>query len=454
MLFCAVLIYALIKRGREWYLLPFVIVYLPIYITLQSLTFQQTGSALAVHLIQYLKEVILFLTFFVFLFYKKDVLAYSFKLRSIDFVFISFIALAALFLILPIGGASFFSKAIYFKNILILALMYFFGRNMVLSERQIKIILGMIISVAVAAFLLNTVEYVTNTHFHSLVGYGKFNDIVHDIEPTGHYGLSWTFETQMAAKRFGAFYANPLELASASLLCFATAFILFMKTPHRNNQIIYFGVIILIISTLLYSYSRASIVAFFLELAFIAVLFKYYKILLSGFILFLASVIYIFYFASDDLYYFVVDTITFQNASSFGHLIEWVEGVESMSQSPQGIGLAMSGNASGVDADLKIGGENQFLIYGVQMGVLGLFLYILLLFLSIRFAIKAYFNAPKAIEGVIPFIAGTTKFALLLPLFTANAELYLFVSYLTWWMVGYSVQTYNKQMSTRLVMTK
>ena len=64
--------------------------------------------------------------------------------------------------------------------------------------------------------------------------------------------------------------------------------------------------------------------------------------------------------------------MNFQNTSSLGHLLEWIEGLNSMIKNPMGIGIAMSGNANGVDQALKIGGENQFLIYGVQMGALGL----------------------------------------------------------------------------------
>ena len=79
------------------------------------------------------------------------------------------------------------------------------------------------------------------------------------------------------------------------------------------------------------------------------------------------------------MYFFVLDTLTFENPSSLGHLIEWLEAIESMIDSPQGIGLAMSGNGNGVDNDNSVGGENQFLIFGVQMGILGLIIYTSLL---------------------------------------------------------------------------
>ena len=105
----------------------------------------------------------------------------------------------------------------------------------------------------------------------------------------------------------------------------------------------------------------------------------------------------------------------------------------------------MSGNASGVDQAIKVGGENQFLIFGVQMGILGLILYISLLYLAIKTSIQAFRKSLNPNEQIIPFVAGTTKFALLLPLCTANAELYLFVSLISWWLVGQSVKIKNSQ---------
>ena len=72
-----------------------------------------------------------------------------------------------------------------------------------------------------------------------------------------------------------------------------------------------------------------------------------------------------FLLASDDAVYFVIDTLTFNELSSLGYLFEWIEGF--LTFTTFCIGLAMSGNASSKDQLIKIGGENQFLIYGVQM---------------------------------------------------------------------------------------
>ena len=105
----------------------------------------------------------------------------------------------------------------------------------------------------------------------------------------------------------------------------------------------------------------------------------------------------------------------------------------------------MSGNAGGVDQSLKVGGENQFLILGVQMGVLALFIYTLILFYVIIRAVKTFRNS-KNQQKHISFIVACSKFGLILPLLTANAELYLFVSLATWFLAGNVESTYIKQL--------
>jgi hypothetical protein len=155
-------------------------------------------------------------------------------------------------------------------------------------------------------------------------------------------------------------------------------------------------------------------------------------------------VVFVVFFASEDFYYFVVDTLTFQNASSVGHVLEWLNALESMIENPLGVGLAMSGNSGSVSEDARIGGENQFLIYGVQMGFLGMFLYIFLLAFSIRRSIKVFRQTENVMSARIAFTAAAVKTGLLLPLFTANAELYTYVSWISWWMVGYAMNEYSK----------
>ena len=193
----------------------------------------------------------------------------------------------------------------------------------------------------------------------------------------------------------------------------------------------------------LFSFSRGAIVACIGIVLFALLLNKKYKTLLFISGSFILSTLSLLYFGSEEIRYLIIDTLKFENTSSLGHLVEWVEGILSIFENPLGIGLAMSGNVSGVDQAIKVGGENQFLIFGVQMGVFSVIIYVLILFYVIKRSCNIYYMSSNS-DKYISFIVACTKFGLLLPLLTANAELYLFVSLTTWFFAGYIESRYTE----------
>ena len=284
-------------------------------------------------------------------------------------------------------------------------------------------------------------EFLTSTHFHTLIEYSNYNSVVNEIDPQGNYGLSWSFESQESSPRYASFFADPLEFSASLILFFS--FILFYF--HTSFKKVHFIFLFLIFISLFLSFSRGAIVASLGVVLFSLLIHEKYKILLY---IFLSSVVFLFVlynFSSEEIQYIIIDTIKFENTSSLGHLIEWIEGILSILENPLGIGLAMSGNAGGVDQSLKVGGENQFLILGVQMGAIALFVYTLILFYVIIRAIKTFQNS-KNHQKHISYVVACSKFGLLLPLLTANAELYLFVSLTTWFLAGNVESTYIKQL--------
>jgi hypothetical protein len=442
-----ILVFWVISRilfdGKWEYSIYFLLVFLPFYTTILSVTYLATGSSFAVNIFQYLKEIVVLSAVLSFILYQKNLIDYPFRLHRIDLIFLAFLALAFVFLILPIGEASLLNKTIYFKNMLIPAIVYFLGRNTKFSDREVKRVFMAIFLIAIGAFLVNVFEKSTDTHLQSFTGYALFHQEINDIEPTGNFGLTWTFETQAVTKRMASFFSDPLELASSVLLGFSAGLIWYL-TSKRENWFMYTLVMMCSMGSLFMAASRAAFLAFFIMIFFVAIIFRLYKLILSGFGLVLLFVIYTIIFASDDFYYFLVDTLTFENTSSLGHLTEWLLALDSMIANPMGIGLAMSGSVGSVEEELRVGGENQFLIFGVQLGWIGMFLYILILALSILTALHVFKKSEELMTARIAFVAASVKFGLLLPLFTANAEVYSYVSWITWWMIGYSVYAYQR----------
>lgn len=433
----------MIFKGKWTHFIFFLAAYLPFYITGLSVVYIATQSTEILSIFQILKEVVVLVAILAFLFYQKRLFDFPFRLQSTDWLMLVFLSLGFLYLLLPLGEASFLNKTLYYKSMLIPGLIYFLGRNTCFSEEEIRRIFNIIFAVAIAAFLVNCVEnFVLNAHIQKFTGYALYNQEINGIESSGHFGLTWTFETQAITKRLASFFSDPLELASSVLMGFAAALIWFL-TSKKEYSWPYLLIMAFTLGSLVFSASRAAFGAFFIMIFFVALVFKLYRLIGAGALGLFAFVIYVLVFASEEFYFFVMDTLTFENASSLGHVVEWLLALDSMIANPFGIGLAMSGNFGSVSDEIRVGGENQFLIYGVQLGWLGMMLYILTLATGVLNSIRVFHTTENTALAKIAFTGGVVKVGLLLPLFTANVEIYTYVSWITWWMIGLSVNEYS-----------
>jgi hypothetical protein len=434
----------LLVKGNWEFVVFFAALFFPFYITILSVVYTTVRSSLLLTAFQSIKELVIVLAVVSFFVFQRDFARYEFRLMRLDYLFICFYLISFVFLVLPVGEATLINKVLYFKNMAFMGLFYFFGRNTRFDGQTLKRLLHVLLGIGLLAFLLNMVELVLDTHFQQYTGYAVFNEEVNEIPPRGNYGLTWTFETQTLSKRFASFFADPLELAISSLMLFSVALIMYLTTP-RHGSYPYMVMIGATLATLLFSSSRSSLAALLILVAYIAFVFRLYMVLGFAALFMVMFGVYFLYFASEDLQYFVIDTITFQNTSSIGHLLEWKAALESMLANPLGIGLATSGNVSSVDESLRIGGENQFLVFGVQLGWLGMLVYILILVYSIVYCLRAFWELSNLHEARIAFVATSVKFAMVFPLFTSNAEKFFFVALVSWWMVGYTVHAVQRQ---------
>ncbi|MBL6648559.1 MAG: O-antigen ligase family protein [Flavobacteriaceae bacterium] len=393
-------------------------------------------------MIKYSKDFVIFSSFFIVFFgSKKDFFSTELKTTFLDKTIILFIMLSSIYAIIPIGEASFYVKLIYLKNIYLIGVVYYLGRNFFVNENLFFNLKKIFISILCIAFLVSSIEYLFNFHLHSFFNYAKFNLLINDILPEGNFGLSWTFERSPDQPRFGSIFPNPLEFSS-NLILFLTI-PLFAILHSKKNIYKNLLIILIVFVSFYYAYSRASILSALIVIFAALLITKNYRTVFYILVLLLFSILIFYFSASEDSIYFIIDTFTFNESSSFSHLIEWIQAILTIIENPLGIGLAMSGNASGVDQAIKIGGENQFLIYGVQMGVISMILYSIMLFKSIRDSFSV-FSQSKGYIKELAFIVLLAKFGLIIPLLTANAELYLFVSLTTWFLIGSIQRSYQK----------
>ena len=271
----------IVIKGKWEYVIFFMCLYLPFYIAILSIVYQATGSTAVVAVFQYLKELVLGLGMISLIAYHKDPFGHVLRLNIVDRLFLVFSGLATLYVFLPLGDASFLNKLIYLKNIFLMGILYFFGRNTIFNAGEIDRLFKFIMYIAIAAFCLNVLETVINTHFQQFTGYAAFNYAVNGMEPSGNYGLAWTFETQTMAKRLASFFSDPLDLASSCLMGFAVGLIWYLTTK-REDASFYLLVMLATVGSLAFSSSRAAFASFFIMVFFIAIVFKLYRLLALG----------------------------------------------------------------------------------------------------------------------------------------------------------------------------
>ena len=431
-------------RKESIYPLLYIILFLPTYSFFQILIYDLSQNIFFVNLIKYSKDLSILFIFFIYLFGKKtSVFKINWKITRLDLLFISFSALIFFFMVSPVGEANLLEKIIYGKNLLLISLVYFLGRNINYSFLDLNFINKTLVILTSLSCLIALIEFSFNTHLHSTINYSSFYLDLYNINPTGNYGLSWTFERPGPIKRFGSFFADPLEFSSFLLLGLSIVLFKIHNSKISINRIYYFIFFVLIITGIYLSYSRSVIISVFLMFFINLILIKKYRLLLSLISISFLIGVGTYYYSSEETKYFILDTITFQNSSSLGHLVKWIQGILSITENPLGSGLGSSGNSLSVDDQISIGGENQFIIIGVQMGLLGLINYIGLIYYSIRNSYKL-FNLEKDFQlKYLPFIVCCLKFSLIFPLMTSNAEIYTFLSLFGWFIVGLNERRYD-----------
>lgn len=411
-------------------ILRFFVFGLPVYITALSLL-NQLGLGNLMTLFQGFKEIIVISTLGYLIYHQTEKIQFT----RIDKLVLFYFIYTSIYLVLPLGNYGFIQKLLALKSLSFFPFIYFTGRLMNPKLVNLKTSFSHILLVSIAAGIVLLGEYFTNTHLQTLTGYAEFHVCFFDTEPTGNYGLSWTFETSNGLKRYASFYGGPLELGVNSI--FTLAAILVLYTQRNNdfvpNQLGKIAIVVSILSIFL-AISRASLVSYFFVFYVYAIMThkkQWLKMFYGGVA---ATTIAVLFYLQGDIYEFIINTINFSDSSSAFHVVQWLDGVEAMVSSPLGLGLGMSGRVSGAVGD-NIGGENQLVIIGVQAGIIAVLIYLAIYIGLIRLSIQQFKQKKGKIKQLALCVL-LVKIGMIIPTFTANTESYVYISYITWFCAG------------------
>ncbi|HEY1061384.1 MAG TPA: O-antigen ligase family protein [Daejeonella sp.] len=422
----------LVSRNKQGIFI-FLIFGLPIYTTSLSVALQY-GFADIVPFMQPLKELLILITLGTGIWELER----RIKFQTIDYAILAYFLYTLLYVFLPIGQYGLGDKLIAFKSSSFFTLIYFAGRIFDPTRIYISKYFHYILAVFIAAAGILLFEILSDQHFQTLTGYADFNFYYFNQEASGNYGLSWTFETSTGLRRFASFFANPLEFAASTLLALAVLAGLY-TTEDNKIKADTLGIIAIIATqfSIFFALSRSSLASYFIMIFIYALITKKKLVLNIIYAGFIAVAIYFIFFMlviNPDLYEFIYETITFTNPSSVGHVLAWVEGIEAIAANPLGLGLGESGRVA-VSLSDTVGGENQYIIIGVQTGIITLLLYLWMHIYFIKTCWKWYPHL-QGKERQVCLSLLLMKIGFIIPLLTSELESSVYISYVSWFLSG------------------
>ncbi|MGZ3871973.1 MAG: O-antigen ligase family protein [Mucilaginibacter sp.] len=295
--------------------------------------------------------------------------------------------------------------------------------------------------VTIAAATVLCVEVVFYTHLQTITGFSEYNYYFFNFESSGSYGLTTTFESDGGYKRFASFFSTPIEHGTAAML--ALCIIAALYTTDKNKiSINTIGLLATGASlmSVFFAFSRAPLAGYFIVIYVYSLITKRKFITNSIHAIGVVALLYLTYLftglgdSKHGIIEIIMNTIDFSDPSSVGHLVQWVEGIVSMIEKPFGLGLGSSGRVAGTLGE-NVGGENQFIVIGVQAGIVALLLYLSVYIMLIRTSLR-WLPELKGRERKICMIVLLFKIGLLLPLLTTEIEASVYISYITWFLSG------------------
>ena len=426
-----------VLKGNRAGILIFLIFGLSMYTTAMSVVFL-LGLKDIIPFLQPFKEILVITVLIL------NVAALKFRPRFhiIDYLILAYLLYIIIYAILPIGDQSFVNRLMALKSISFYIVVYFAGRffdpKTVYINKYFNYII--LLTIAAGAVLLVEVAAQSPLQFHS--GYFDYSYYFFNLERDGAFGLERTFlSLDSGYIRFASFFTSPLEHAAAALVALAVIAGLYTSDDNKFN-INGIGMLALGASLLsiLFAVSRAPLVSYFIMIYVYALITKRKLIVNTIQAVFgLAAIYIVFMFFQFEnrqggIMTVILNTIDFSDPSSVGHLEQWAEGIASIIQHPFGIGLGSSGRV-GATLNENIGGENQFIIIGVQAGVIALVLYLIALIMFIKISLK-WLPSLKGKERKVCMTVFLIKIGFLISTFTTEIESSSYLSYMNWFLSG------------------
>ena len=253
------------------------------------------------------------------------------------------------------------------------------------------------------------------------------------------YGLPLNYWTRIGGELFrraGSVYLSGQGFAVPFLLFFplATTWV-FLRTSRSRAQV---GAYALICTALMLTLTRMTILIAIIQLMTFASLRRRPEWAVAG--LAVAATVFVAAFTLIPGFpTFVWHTLSWQEGSSVSHLDDWVSGIGVFLQNPWGSGLGTA-DQTAVRSGLKhLTGDNLFLKYAVELGVLGLGFLLLALTTIARSGMRLYRHGASVTEQRMGMTLWLATIGIALNGMTAVVFSSITLGWLFFWLAGAAV---------------
>ena len=340
-----------------------------------------------------------------------------------------------------------FRDAIYFL------LIYFVGRStpeLVEDDRTMRVIFALVVLTSIIGILE---PFLVPPQALVAIGVASyFNDFLGFSAGTigNEYGLPqnyWTVIGGVLFRRSGSIYLSGQGFAVPFLLFFPLVTAWVFARPKRT--VVQIAGYALVCTALLMTVTRMTIFIAVVQVVLFILMqrrpeWAVAALSISGMI-FGAAFILIPGFPT-----FVWDTLAFQSSSSVTHTNDWANGIATFAQNPWGVGLGTADLSSVRSGLPHITGDNLYLKYAVEMGVLGVGLLILSIGSILSHSMSLFRGATSDSQRRMGAAMWLATIGLILNGMTAVVFNSPIVAYLFFWLAGATVTSSQRTAADRL----
>jgi O-Antigen ligase len=250
------------------------------------------------------------------------------------------------------------------------------------------------------------------------------------------YGLPDNYWTQIGThfvQRAGSTYMSGQGFAVPFLVIMPAATIWALSATRRAASV-WLGYALLWTGLLL-TVTRLTIGACALGTVMIIAVARRWSVLVglsvAGLTAFGAALVFV-----PGLATFVWETVTWQSPSSAAHLGYWTEGLEQFLRNPLGVGLGSTDFVAARFGVTGLTGDNQYLKYAVELGVLGFLLHVAVLAGAFSSGIGAWLSGPSAPARATGLLLVVATLGIALNATTAVVFNSPMLAYIFFWLAG------------------